>query len=85
MVACGAGHVVNIGSVASSWPYPGGNADGGTRAYVQQFSRNLRADLVGKNIRVSLVEPGMCETELAVVRFEADAAKPLFFAKECSL
>ncbi len=75
MVARGAGHVVNIGSVAASWPYPGGNAYGGTKAFVQQFSRNLRADLTGKNIRVSLVEPGMCETEFSLVRFEGDADK----------
>ena len=75
MVARGAGHVVNIGSVAASWPYPGGNAYGGTKAFVQQFSRNLRADLVGKNIRVSLVEPGMCDTEFSLVRFEGDAVK----------
>ncbi len=75
MVARGAGHIVNIGSVAASWPYPGGNAYGGTKAFVQQFSRNLRADLIGKNIRVSLVEPGMCETEFSLVRFEGDVAK----------
>jgi 3-hydroxy acid dehydrogenase/malonic semialdehyde reductase len=75
MVARGAGHVVNIGSVAASWPYPGGNAYGGTKAFVQQFSRNLRTDLIGKNIRVSLVEPGMCETEFSLVRFDGDADK----------
>ena len=75
MVARGAGHIVNIGSVAASWPYPGGNAYGGTKAFVQQFSRNLRTDLIGKNIRVSLIEPGMCETEFSLVRFEGDADK----------
>lgn len=75
MVARGGGHVVNIGSVAASWPYPGGNAYGGTKAFVQQFSRNLRTDLLGKNIRVSLIEPGMCETEFSVVRFEGDEDK----------
>jgi 3-hydroxy acid dehydrogenase/malonic semialdehyde reductase len=75
MVARGTGHVVNIGSVAASWPYPGGNAYGGTKAFVQQFSRNLRTDLIGKNIRVSVVEPGMCETEFSLVRFEGDADK----------
>lgn len=73
MVARGGGHVVNMGSVAASWPYPGGNVYGGTKAFVQQFSRNLRADLLGKNIRVSNVEPGMCETEFSVVRFAGDA------------
>lgn len=75
MVARGGGHVVNIGSVAASWPYPGGNAYGGTKAFVQQFSRNLRADLLGKNIRVTNVEPGMCETEFSVVRFKGDEDK----------
>ncbi len=75
MVARGSGHVVNIGSVAASWPYPGGNAYGGSKAFVQQFSRNLRTDLLGKNIRVSLIEPGMCETEFSLVRFDGDAKK----------
>ncbi|MDC1368792.1 SDR family NAD(P)-dependent oxidoreductase, partial [Pseudomonadales bacterium] len=58
--------------VAASWPYPGGNVYGGTKAFVQQFSRNLRADLLGKSIRVSNIEPGMCETEFSVVRFNGD-------------
>ena len=75
MVERGSGHVVNIGSVAASWPYPGGNAYGGTKAFVQQFSRNLRTDLLGKNIRVTNVEPGMCETEFSVVRFKGDEDK----------
>lgn len=75
MVEKGGGHIVNIGSVAASWPYPGGNAYGGSKAFVQQFSRNLRTDLLGKNVRVSVVEPGMCETEFSVVRFEGDAEK----------
>jgi 3-hydroxy acid dehydrogenase/malonic semialdehyde reductase len=75
MVSRGGGHIVNLGSVAASWPYPGGNAYGGSKAFVQQFSRNLRTDLSGKNIRVSCVEPGMCETEFSLVRFEGDAAK----------
>lgn len=75
MVERGGGHVVNIGSVAASWPYPGGNAYGGTKAFVQQFSRNLRSDLLGRKIRVSNVEPGMCETEFSVVRFDGDADK----------
>ncbi len=75
MTERGGGHVVNIGSVAASWPYPGGNAYGGTKAFVQQFSRNLRADLLGKNIRVTNIEPGMCETEFSVVRFDGDKDK----------
>ncbi|MEX0943723.1 MAG: SDR family NAD(P)-dependent oxidoreductase, partial [Pseudomonadales bacterium] len=64
-----------LGSVAASWPYPGGNVYGGTKAFVQQFSRNLRADLLGKNIRVTNVEPGMCETEFSLVRFGGDEEK----------
>ena len=71
-VARGGGHIVNLGSVAANWPYPGGNTYGGTKAFVQQFSRNMRADLSGKNIRISNVEPGMCETEFSVVRFNGD-------------
>lgn len=75
MTERGGGHVVNIGSVAASWPYPGGNTYGGTKAFVQQFSRNLRSDLLGKNIRVTNIEPGMCETEFSVVRFEGDESR----------
>ena len=51
MVANGYGHVVNIGSIAGYWPYPGGNVYGATKAFVRQFTLNLRADLVGKNIQ----------------------------------
>lgn len=72
MVARGGGHLVNLGSVAASWPYPGGNAYGGTKAFVQQFSRNLRTDLQGKQIRVTNIEPGMCDTEFSLVRFKGD-------------
>jgi 3-hydroxy acid dehydrogenase/malonic semialdehyde reductase len=75
MVARGGGHVVNMGSVAATWPYPGGNVYGGTKAFVQQFSRNLRAELLGKGVRVSLVEPGMCETEFSMVRFNGDEGR----------
>lgn len=75
MVARGRGHVINIGSVAGEWPYPGGNAYGGTKAFVRQFSLNLRADLVGTGVRVSNIEPGMAETEFSLVRFNGDAAK----------
>lgn len=69
------GHVVNIGSVAGEWPYPGGNAYGATKAFVRQFSLNLKADLVGTGVRVSEIEPGMAETEFSLVRFGGDAAK----------
>jgi NADP-dependent 3-hydroxy acid dehydrogenase YdfG len=68
MVERNRGHVVNIGSVAGSWPYPGGNAYGGTKAFVEQFSRNLRADLLGTEVRVSCIAPGMAETEFSLVQ-----------------
>ncbi|MDF1794497.1 MAG: SDR family NAD(P)-dependent oxidoreductase [Thalassobaculaceae bacterium] len=75
MVANGYGHVVNIGSIAGAWPYPGGNVYGATKAFVRQFSLNLRADLVGKNIHVTDVEPGLAETEFSEIRFKGDKDK----------
>ncbi|MBV8062888.1 MAG: SDR family NAD(P)-dependent oxidoreductase, partial [Nevskia sp.] len=75
MVARDRGHVVNIGSVAGEWPYPGGNTYGGTKAFVRQFSLNLKADLLGTRVRVSEIEPGMAETEFSLVRFQGDAEK----------
>ena len=75
MVARGRGDVLNMSSVAATYPYPGGNVYGATKAFVQQFSLNLRADLLGTPIRVTSIEPGMCETEFSVVRFGGDAAK----------
>jgi len=75
MVAQGRGHVINIGSIAGSWPYPGGNTYGATKAFVQQFSRNLRADLQGTGIRVTNIEPGLAESEFSVVRFGGDTQK----------
>jgi len=76
MVERGRGHVINIGSVAGEWPYPGGNVYGGTKAFVRQFSLNLRADLLGTPVRVTDVEPGMCSgTEFSNVRFHGDDAK----------
>lgn len=75
MVARGRGHVINVSSVAASYPYPGGNVYGGTKAFVRQFSLNLRADLLGTPVRVTSLEPGMCETEFSEVRFSRDAAR----------
>ena len=69
------GHIVNMGSVAGNWPYPGGNVYGATKSFVKQFSLNLRADLLGTAIRVTNLEPGMAETEFAVVRFKGDEHK----------
>jgi 3-hydroxy acid dehydrogenase / malonic semialdehyde reductase len=70
MVSRGSGHVINIGSVAGTYPYPGGNVYGATKAFVHQFSLNLRSDLHGTGVRVSCLEPGMCGgTEFSEVRF----------------
>lgn len=72
MVTRDRGHVINISSVAANYPYPGGNVYGATKAFVTQFSLNLRADLLGKHIRVTDIEPGMTETEFSLVRFKGD-------------
>ncbi len=69
------GHVINLGSVAGNYPYPGGNVYGGTKAFVHQFSLNLRSDLHGTGVRVTCVEPGMADTEFSLVRFGGDQAK----------
>ncbi len=75
MVARRRGHVINLGSVAGTYPYPGGNVYGGTKAFVHQFSLNLRSDLHGTGVRVTCVEPGMADTEFSLVRFSGDQAK----------
>ncbi len=75
MVERNRGHIVNIGSVAGNYPYPGGNVYGGTKAFIKQFSRNLRADLLGTRVRVTNVEPGMAESEFSLVRFKGDDGK----------
>jgi hypothetical protein len=72
MVARNRGHIVNISSTAGEWPYPGGNVYGGTKAFVTQFSRNLRTDLLGTRVRVSCIQPGMAETEFSKVRFKGN-------------
>ncbi len=69
------GHIVNLGSVAGTYPYPGGHVYAGTKAFVHQFSLALRSDLLGTNVRVTSVEPGMCETEFSLVRFRGDEKK----------
>ena len=75
MVERNRGHIVNIGSVAGDWPYPGGNVYGATKAFVKQFSLNLRADLFGTPIRITNIEPGLAETEFSKVRFKGDGEK----------
>ena len=61
--------------MAGTYPYPGGNVYGGTKAFVHHFSLELRADLAGHNVRVTSVNPGLAETEFSLVRFKGDAQK----------
>ncbi|WP_297833464.1 SDR family NAD(P)-dependent oxidoreductase [Thermomonas sp.] len=68
------GALINISSTAATYPYTGGNAYGGTKAFLSQFSLNLRADLHGTGVRVTAIEPGMAETEFTVVRTHGDQA-----------
>lgn len=75
MIEKKSGHIVNLSSIAGTYPYPGGNVYGATKAFVTQFSLNLRADLLGKNIRITNIEPGMCDTEFSTVRFAGDKGK----------
>lgn len=75
MVARDRGHVVNVGSVAGTYPYPGGNVYGATKAFVHQFTLNLRADLLGTSVRATSIEPGMAETEFSLVRFQGDEGR----------
>lgn len=76
MVERGDGHVINLGSIAGTYPYPGGNVYGATKAFVHQFSLDLRSDLQGTGVRVTSVEPGLSGgTEFSVVRFGGDRAK----------
>ncbi len=76
MVERNDGLIVNLGSVAGDYAYAGGNVYGGTKAFVMQFSLNLRADLVGLNVRVTNIEPGMVSgSEFSKVRFGGDEAK----------
>lgn len=76
MVARNGGYVINVGSIAGSWPYFGGNVYGATKAFVKQFSLNLRADLLGTQVRVTNLEPGnVAGTEFSNVRYHGDDDK----------
>ena len=75
MVARGRGTIINLGSTAGETPYPGGNVYGATKAFVEQFTRNLRADLVGTGVRATTIAPGLCGgTEFSNVRLHGDDA-----------
>lgn len=74
-VAANHGHIVNVGSVAGRWTYPGGAVYAATKFAVRALNDSLRMDLMGKNIRVTNIEPGMAETEFSEVRFKGDTAK----------
>ena len=76
MIARGRCHIFNLGSVAGTYPYPGGNVYGATKAFVRQFSLNLRTDLIGTPLRITDIEPGLCGgTEFSNVRFRGDDEK----------
>jgi serine 3-dehydrogenase (NADP+) len=68
------GQIINLSSVAATYPYKGGAVYAGTKAFVRQFSLDLRCDLAGTGVRVTSVEPGMAETEFTVVRTGGDQA-----------
>lgn len=76
LIAHGAGaSIVNLGSIAGNWPYPGSHVYGASKAFVRQFSLNLRCDLQGTGVRVTNLEPGLCESEFSLVRFSGDQSK----------
>lgn len=75
MVARKRGHIVFVGSVAGTYPYPGGNVYGATKSFIEQFALNLRADLLGTALRVTSLAPGAVNTEFSSVRFGGDTAK----------
>ena len=68
------GQIINLSSVAATYPYKGGAVYAGTKAFVRQFSLDLRCDLAGTGVRVTSVEPGMAETEFTLVRTGGDQA-----------
>jgi 3-hydroxy acid dehydrogenase/malonic semialdehyde reductase len=75
MVARKRGHIINIGSVAGSYPYPGGSVYCAVKAFVKQFSLALRGDLISTGVRVTCVEPGIVDTDFSLNRFKGDKAK----------
>jgi serine 3-dehydrogenase len=79
------GAIVNLSSVAATYPYAGGNVYGGTKAFVRQFSLGLRSDLHGTGVRVTSIEPGMVETEFTAVRTGSQEASDKLYAGACPM
>jgi len=79
MVARDFGDIFNIGSIAAQAAYPTGNVYGATKAFVRQFTQNLRADLLGRNVRATCIEPGTVRTEFAAVRTGSTEAATRFY------
>jgi serine 3-dehydrogenase len=75
MVARNSGHVINVGSIAGHWTYPKGAVYNATKAGVRTITEGLNMDLLGTNVRVSSVDPGMAETEFSDVRFDGDTGR----------
>src|SRR5215203_4099383 len=75
------GHIVLLGSIAGDYPIPAGNVYGASKAFVKQFALNLRADVLGSNVRVTNIEPGLTDTDFMLVRFSGDAEKKERFNK----
>lgn len=75
MIARGKGHVINIGSIAATNPYAGATVYGATKAFVAQFTRSLKCDMLGKPVRTTNIAPGLAETEFSMVRFKGDSEK----------
>lgn len=75
LIQHGAGaSIINVGSIAGQWPYPGSHVYGASKAFVKQFSYNLRCDLLGTGVRVTDLAPGIAETEFTLVRTKGDQA-----------
>ena len=75
MTARSRGHIINIGSTAGNYPYPGGHVYCASKAFVKQFSLSLRSDLQNTNVRVTNIEPGMVQTQFSLARFKGDIEK----------
>ncbi|SIS42103.1 MAG: SDR family NAD(P)-dependent oxidoreductase [Thalassolituus maritimus] len=75
MVERNKGHIVSLGSTAGNWPYPGGNVYGATKSFIQSFARGLKSDLLGTNVRITNIDPGLSKTNFSLTRFKGDAVR----------